>query len=81
MAVVFLSLFGIITLSATDAAVNETEMNLWWLLGGCAIVLAAMWLTLLGCYDIMIAVEYVVVLRFPLWTQHALWIMDSGEWY
>ena len=79
MAVVFLSLFGIISLSATDAAVNEAEMNLWWLLGGCAVVLAAMYLTIHGCVDFMIAVEFVIVLRFPLWTQHALWkddIMD-----
>ena len=79
MAVVFLTLFGIISLSATDAAANEAEMNLWWLLGGCAVVLAAMYLTMYGCIDFMNAVEYVIVLRFPLWTQHALWKDDTMD--
>ena len=48
-------------------------------MGGCAVVLAAMYLTMYGCIDFMNAVEYVIVLRFPLWTQHALWKDDTMD--
>ena len=79
MAVVFLSLYGIISLSVTDAESNQAEMNLWWLLGGVAVVASALVLTIDGCRLFMIALEYVIVLRFPLQTQHVVWkvsIMD-----
>jgi len=79
MAVVFLSLYGIISLSVTDAESNQAEMNLWWLLGGFAVVATALVLTINGCRSFMIALEYVIVLRFPLQTQHVVWkvsIMD-----
>ena len=54
-------------------------MNLWWLLGGFAVVATALVLTINGCRSFMIALEYVIVLRFPLQTQHVVWkvsIMD-----
>jgi hypothetical protein len=75
----FWDLFLLVSLSFSNGRLDQQEMNSWWRSGGFAGVLCILGFLLQGTTDCLTALEFIVIIRFPVPFDQLKFNVDSMD--
>ena len=79
MLALFWSLYLLVNLTFSDSRNNPREMAIWWNSGGCVGTVLVLAFLLEGTFRGLIAMDNVIVIRFPNPFDQTKWILDMRE--